>query len=73
MVLVRERVDVVACDHAKCGLEPLFHIVLELPGGGVSGPARRMRSRLDADAAGLVSADRYARDYDVGRAGAGEA
>jgi len=53
---------------------PGDRIVLELPGGGgVGDPARRTRSRIDADlAAGLVSADDAARDYGGGRTDAPE-
>jgi len=53
-------------------IPPGDRIVLELPGGGgVGDPARRTKSRVDADlAAGLISAAGAARDYGAGRAGA---
>ena len=54
---------------------PGDRIVLELPGGGgVGDPAHRAKSRVDADvAAGLVSAERAARDYGAQHPGESEA
>jgi N-methylhydantoinase B len=53
---------------------PGDRIVLELPGGGgVGEAARRAKSCVDADvAAGLVTAERAARDYGAGHNGAAD-